>query len=848
MLVHNTCSSFSCIRKPLFPIRQTSTVAVTSLCAKYRKVRHIFTAILLATALNATAQNNLNTISATTPVEQPAGVISGQIKTSDDRPAAYVSVYLKESNKVTMTDENGFFSLRNIKEGVYTLEITMVGLKPQQKVVELKKDQVVTISVALAEDTRQLTEVVVATGRRLNNRPIELGKIAINPMDLPQAITVIGQGMIREQQAQRLSDVIRNVNGVYLTTTRGNVQESFAARGYGFGSNNLFKNGARINTGSMPEMSSLERVEVLKGSSAILFGQVAPGGVINMVTKEPKFNFGGEVSMRVGSYDLYKPAFDVYGPMSKSVAYRLNGTFESANSFRDGVSSTRYYVNPSFLFKLGTKTEFVVEGDYLNHKFTPDFGTGTINNTVIADVPRNRFFGTPWQYNNTQQTTGTATLRHNFSDSWKINASASYQYFTRDYYGVERVAASANGDWNRTLGRVLTFENYYTAQANLVGKFKTGKVNHDLLAGVDVDRYKTLNNDFSFPAVAGLPAAGYDRINLFDPGKFVPRTDVPKETNIRKRVAPVNRFGAYIQDLVKITSKWNVLAGIRWSYVETVAIDSTNTLTGATVRGTTRTDKAFSPRFGVVYKPTTSTSVFASYSNSFVVNTGWDIDGKPVEPSLIDQYEIGIKNEFFKGLLSANLTLYRIKNNNLAQTAQFLRDGTANNNSSIKELTGGTLSDGVEIDLASHPIKGLDITAGYSYNFARVTAAGNTTGSQKVGEKLVNNPNHTANATAFYTFHNNALNGLKLGISALYMGDRYAGWNNTVGQSQNFSRLIFVNGYTTVDVTAGYNFKKYSVLAKVSNITNTLNYTVHENYSVNPIAPTQFVATVSYRF
>ncbi len=810
-------------------------------------MRHIFTTILIAISLNALPQNNLNAIANTAPAEIPAGVITGQIKTSDDRPAAYVSVYLKENNKTTMTDENGFFSLKNIKEGIYTLEITMVGLKPQQKIVELKKDQVVSISVALAEDTKQLTEVVVATGRRLNNRPVEIGKIAINPMDLPQAITVIGHGMIREQQAQRLSDVIRNVNGVYLTTTRGSVQESFAARGYSFGSNNLFKNGARINAGSMPEMSSLERVEVLKGSSAILFGQVAPGGVINMVTKEPKFNFGGEVSMRVGSYDLYKPTFDIYGPMSKSVAYRLNGTFESANSFRDGVSSKRYYINPSFLFKLGRKTEVVLEGDYLNHEFTPDFGVGTINNTVIADVPRNRFFGTDWQYNITQQSTATATLKHNFSDSWKLNASASYQYYTRDYYAVERIQALANGDWTRPLGRILTFENYYSAQVNLVGKFKTGKINHDLLAGIDADRYKTLNNDFSFPAVAGLPAGSYDKINLFDLNKYPMRNDIPQETNIRKRVLPVNRFGAYVQDLVKITAKLNVLAGIRWSYVETVAIDSTNTLTGATAKGVARTDNAFSPRLGIVYKPTNTTSFFASYSSSFVVNSGLDVDLNPIEPSLIDQYEIGVKNEFFRGLLSANLTLYRIKNNNLAQTAQFLRDGTPNNNTSIKELSGGTLSDGVEIDLASHPIKGLDITAGYSYNFARVTSAATTTGSQKVGETLVNNPKHTANATMFYTF-NKGIKGLKIGASALYIGERWGGWNNSVNQSQSFSRLIYVGGYTTLDITAGYNFKKYSILAKVSNVTNTLNYNVHENYSVNPIAPTQFVATVSYKF
>jgi iron complex outermembrane receptor protein len=597
----------------------------------------------------------------------------------------------------------------------------------------------------------------------------------------------------------------------------------------------------------MPEISSLEKVEVLKGSTAILFGQVAPGAVINMVTKEPKFTFGGEVSMRIGSYDLYKPSFDVYGPINKAVAYRLNGAFESANSFRDGVSSKRYYANPSFLFKLNDKTELILEGDYLHHKFTPDFGIGTINNTIIPDVPHNRFYGTSWQYNITRQSTASATLRHDFNDAWKVNSSISYQYYTRDYYAVEKITAAANGDWTRTLGRVLTYENYYTAQLNLIGKFNTGNINHNLLSGIDADHYLTLNNDFSFPAVAGLTAGGYDKINLFDMEKYPLRSDIPVATNTRKRTAPLDRAGAYVQDLIKINAKLNILAGVRWSYVKTLPIDSLNTLTNTSTRGKTKIDAAFSPRFGIVFKPKTSTSLYASYANSFVVNTGQDIEGNTLAPSIIDQYELGVKNEFLHGLISANVTVYRIKNSDLAQTAPTLKDGTPNTNTNIKMLTGQTLSDGVEVDIASHPVKGLDITAGYSYNYARYTKTLPGTGSNIAGETLINNPKHTANLTLFYTFKNEMLQHLKFGTAIYYFGDRFGGYNNTVNQTQAYSRLIPVKGFTTIDVSAAYTLKKLSVVAKASNITNTLNWNVHENYSINPIAPVQFAATLSYK-
>ncbi len=211
---------------------------------------------------------------------------------------------------------------------------------------------------------------------------------------------------------------------------------------------------------------------------------------------------------------------------------------------------------------------------------------------------------------------------------------------------------------------------------------------------------------------------------------------------------------------------------------------------------------------------------------------------------------MGVKNEFMNGMLSANITLYRIINNNLAQTAPYLKDGTPNNNSNIKMLSGETTSDGVEVDLAAHPVKGLSILAGYSYNYIRFTKTDTTIGSFKTGERLVNNPAHTANGSIFYTFENGMLKGLKLGTTIVYIGDRFAGWYTDVtktGPVQYRDRIFEVSGYTTIDVSAGYTFRRLSLMAKVSNVTNTYNYYVHENYSVNPIPPTQFSATLGYK-
>jgi len=780
----------------------------------------------------------ITTISA---ISQSASII-GTVKTSDGKPAPFVNVTIKESKQTIMADENGSFTIPTDKECTCSVIVSYVGLKTQEKKITIRNGENVEVNFVLEENAKQLDEVIVTAHKSLNDKVVTVGKVAIDAMDLPQSIAVVGQGIIRDQQALRLSDIIRNVNGVYLATTRGSTQESFSARGYNFSSSNMFKNGTRINTGAMPEVSSLEKVEVLKGSAAILYGNVAPGGIINMVTKQPKFNFGGEVSMRAGSYDLYKPAFDVYGPATKNIAYRINGTYESANSYRDVVKSKRYYVSPSLLFKLGSKTELLLQADYLNHEFTPDFGIGSLNNTIIANVPRSTFLGVAWAYAKTQQTTASASVKHQFNDDWKLNFTGSYQNYKRDYYSTERIQADSNGKWARPLGRQNNQEDYYIGQLDLTGKFKTAGIEHTLLTGIDADRYYTTIFTFNQPAI-------YDTINILDLTKFAQRTDVPAASKIRVVNTPTNRFGAYVQDLISLSTKLKFLMGVRWSYQEARPAKTTNLLTNEKTEGASKIDKAFSPRLGLVYRPVNTTSFFASYANSFSVNSGTDVNGNALQPSIINQFEAGVKNDFFKGKLSANVTVYRIINNNLAQTAQFAADGvTPNNNTTLKELTGQTTSDGVELDIASHPVRGFDVIAGYSYNYMRYTKTPDAKGNYVEGERLVNTPAHTANASVFYVFQNDKLKGLKLGATTFYTGDRFGGWNNTIGQAQNYSRLIAVPGFTTLDISAGYTFNKLSLLAKVSNVTNTFNYYVHENYSINPIAPRQVSATVAYKF
>ncbi|SKC87552.1 TonB-dependent receptor [Ohtaekwangia koreensis] len=768
-----------------------------------------------------------------------SGSIKGVVKTSDGQAAPFVNVALKEINKGTTTSEDGSFVLKNIKAGSYTLITSFVGFQPQEKQIDIAAGEVTVVDFTLSENSEQLQEIVISDSRSLNEKTVEIGKAGIKPMDLPQSLIVIDKTVLENQQAGRLSDVLVNTSGIYLMGATGGVQEEIAGRGFSYGSNNTFKNGVRFNNGVMPEISSLERVEVLKGSAAILFGNVTAGGVLNLVTKKPKFQDGGELSFRTGSYDFYKPSLDIYGSVNNSskVAYRMNTSYENARSFRDNVTSERIYFNPSFIIKAGKKTEILVEGDYLKDNRTLDYGTGAVN-YEIADVPRSRFLGASWSYYKAEQKSATITINHALNDNWTLNVLGSYQGFYNDQYGTTRPNASSqfvrtDGRWVRGLQRSGTDQDYYIVQANLTGKFSTGSIKHQVLFGADNDKYENTAQAYAYenPAITGNNKNVYDTINVYNLSLYQQRTDIPTMRLTSTTENPSQRVGVYVQDLISILENVKLLAGIRYSYMES-GTDKTKTY-----------DDAFSPRLGIVYQPLKEMSVFASYANSFTLNTGLDVNNERLAPSVIDQYEVGIKNEFLKGFLSANITAYQIVNSNLAQSVLPIPDD-AINKSNPQELAGEVTSKGVELDVMSKPINGISIIAGYSYNDTRYTES-----SQYINNsRLRYNPSHTANASVYYTFSNSFLKNFNVGFTTFYIGERVAGRSTRTTVANDTYKLMAIPNYFLFDLSAGYSFDQISVRAKVSNLLNELSYNVHDDNSVNPIAPRMFTATLSYKW
>jgi iron complex outermembrane receptor protein len=696
-------------------------------------------------------------------------------------------------------------------------------------------------------------------------------------MENPQPISIVTHEIIEQQQAKQLSDVLQNVNGMYVTSSRGNSQDSFGGRGFILGNDNIFKNGTRINSGVFPEVSGLERVEILKGANAMLYGNTAAGGIINMITKKPKFNFGGSVGLNGGSWNSYKPTVDIYGPLSKNIAFRVNGAYEYAESFRDVVESEKYYFNPSFLFNLSPKSQLIVEADYLKNNFTPDFGIGSITNkdqsySMNNYVDRNTFFGTDWQYQNVEQTSTNVTFNHQLNTNWTLNAVASYQNYTKDYFSSERVqwvydkkVDENRLSWTRPFNKTLNKTQYGSAQVNINGEFNTGSIGHKVLIGADADYNQADAYAFNVTAPANV-------LFLDDPSTWgniaMPNTSENSLTRINTR-----RIGVYAQDYISLTKQFKVIAGLRWSYIENMPSIKTTyaTFDKSFVQNSATSDQAFSPKVGVVYMPNDNLSVFATYTNSFASNAGYrsdeigslDVSGtvaqvrdrvnalskQGIKPTTIDQYEIGAKKNLWHNALAINLTLYQIMQNNNYQNYFYVdNSGTVQTpDSNLKEFAGKMRSRGVELDITGNPSENLSIIGGFSYNNSVYVDTPEKGYVEK--QRLVRTPATTANASVFYKFTNYA-KGLKVGAGIYYIGDRIGGWNDSKSTNvtrKDVSRMLELKDYTTVTVSVGYEWSKFSVQGKVGNLFDVVNYNVHENYSVNPITPRNYYFTLTYK-
>lgn len=663
-----------------------------------------------------------------------------------------------------------------------------------------------------AEDTIQIT----VTGAEGENYYVPHASTATRtdaPLrDIPQSIQVVPRQVLEDAQVVRLNEVADFVSGVQPSTGYGGLSSNEVfIRGFQQGTS--LRNGFRdFGFLSPRDVANIERVEVLKGPASVLYGSFEPGGVVNTITEQPGFDPAYELGMTVGSYSFYRPTVDLTGPLNedRSLRYRLNVAYENAGSFRDFTDSESIFVAPTLAWDISDRTQLTTEFEYQNYDYT--FDRAFRPESEFLELPISRFLGEP-NFNNATVNAfrGGYRLEHTFSDTWQFRQGFSAIVSDSNVREVNLRSLAAD---RRTLARRASrsdeTQQNFQLQNEFIGEFQTGSVNHELLLGLDLSRFFFAYDFFAAPL---------DSIDIFNPvygaqpGTFTP--------NFAEEYGN-NTLGVYVQDLVELAPNLKVLVGGRLDWSSIFYRDRT---TGNTNNQFSAV--AFSPRAGIVYQPADSTSLYFSWSRSFNPQVfGRSQSDEPFEPERGEQFEVGLRQEFWDGRLAANLALFDITKRNVLTPDPL--------DPIFSVQTGAQTSRGVELDLAGEILPGWNIIANYAYLNAFVSEDNDL----PVGDRLVGIPDHSAGLWTTYELQNGDLEGLGFGLGVVFVGGRQGRLPNTD---------FMLPSYTRVDARVSYRRDNYELGLNIKNLFNTRAYQT-QGFFLAPQAPLTVLGNVSVTF
>jgi iron complex outermembrane receptor protein len=785
---------------------------------------------------------------------QQSASVRGRVLNENGEALSFANIALEGTKYGSYTNENGAFEISKIPAGNYILRVSQVGYQGISRKIFLAESEVQELSFNLIPRVNELAQVEVFGER--NKQPEKLATITrlpLAPSEQIQSISVISDRLIREQGALTIADATRNVPGVYTFATYGNKRESMSSRG--FRGIPVLKNGVRINSdfrgiGVLTDMVGVETIQVLKGANAItqgLAGDIgSPGGIINIVTKTPRFTRGGYVSMRAGSFNQFRPSFDAFGPLNEkqTIAYRINGAYESADSYRDGISQEKFYINPSFEWRPDKRTTITLEMDYLDDSRTPDLGTVNLaanDINAIYDLPYNVFLGFETDRTTTKNITYAARFNRELNEQLSVRAA-----FYRSELDVSDVGASLSAGGGRSrlpeldevsqryrsLGSSSRLDNNSVLQLDLIGAaVETGHLKHTFQVGVD---YRSV---FLETANASLADLDYvDIIDVFEPvgnqlpteiGSLVPGTAVASNTT---------SFGVMAQDVITLTDWAKTFFGVRYSSIQS----SGSATTGVTL------SNAWNPLVGLMVSPVKNMNVFGSYTSSTNPGTAARVDvrGESLGNERIDQWEAGVKSDWLNHRLRFNLTLFKINNTNMNMPVY-----DENWNETGYYTKGGNDErKGLEVELTGRVLKNLELIAGYSY----IDAKYKEHASFFFDSAPLNTPKHTANFWANYSVENGLFEGLSFGAGAFYIGERP---NNDWARTYTHEGIVpgqkpfDMEAYTNVNLQAAYSVTKHlNVRLLANNIFDEIGYNAYRTRYINQTAPRNYAGVLTYKF
>ncbi|WP_230522048.1 TonB-dependent siderophore receptor [Janthinobacterium sp. EB271-G4-7A] len=667
-----------------------------------------------------------------------------------------------------------------------------------------------TLAADPAADKPDAQDVVTVKAERQHYRSLSATgatKTDALLMDLPQSVRVLTGDLLRDAGVTTLAGALDLASGIAKQSPLGGLWDSYAMRGFtgdpNFGSDYMV-NGFSSSRGynGMRDGGNTQAIEVLKGPASALYGRGEPGGTVNITTKKPKFAPEYSADVSFGSFQTRRAALDLTGPLSATIAYRLNAAHEEGHSFRDTLKVERSLFSPSFLWLLGEHTTVSYEIEAVRQRAPFDRGVVAVNGQ-LGLVPVSRFLGEPGDGPMTVKSLGQQLfIHHALSEDWTVQAGASYRDSELSGYSTEANKLLADG---RTLNRQRRHRDFsatdVSARVEVLGKFRTGALAHEVLAGIDAYHF----DDHRVQLRRNPSAANAYAIDIFNPA-YGGKAD-PLALSIDTQEGQKAR-GLYAQDQLDLGAQWKALVGVRH---DTYTQDVTNNRLNVSNR---QSLSATSPRAGLVYQPSTMWSLYASAAKGFRPNSGISIANQAFPAERSRSYELGAKLE--TGKLTGTVAVYDIRKSNVLTT------NPANTDFAI--AAGEVGSRGLELDVSGEVARGLRVSGAYAYTNATVTRGDNTI---VTGSRFANVPRHSANLLATQQF------ALDTGTASVGGGVQYVGERlGDVAVSSQFT----LPAYTTARLLASYSPNAQLRLAlNVENLFNRSYYA--SSYSQLWVAP-----------
>ncbi|RSK49462.1 TonB-dependent receptor [Hymenobacter rigui] len=811
------------------------------------------TSTVLACALSVQAQQN--------------AAIRGRVTTSDGSPAEAVTVGLKGRSQGAITNNKGEYVIERVRPGQYTLVISAVGLKSEEKAVTVEPGQSATVDFALTENAQQLKEVVIS-GNRTNkfNRPnsVDVNKMPLSNLENPQVYATVGKELLTEQLVFTVDDATRNVPGLqkmWDATGRGGDGGAFYAS-RGFVVSSQLRNGVAGNVTGDIDAANLEKLEVIKGPSATLFGSALTsyGGLLNRVTKKPQDTFGGEATVAAGSYGFHRVSADVNlvdqntpTDQPKTLAFRLN----TAHTYEDNFQNKGYTgfnknlaVAPSLQWRPSDRLTVNLDAEIYKgrgvgkqiiffyfpsaqlgfdraDKAPLDYRQSYIGEGLVQDSRSTNLFGQV-QYRISPGFTSTTylTSSHSFS-----NGAGPYFYLNPADTITKAVTLSRADQSTQNSQRQI-----WEVQQLFNGDFNIGNLRNRVVFGLDFLRIDAdvnfLGGGFDAVPVVNVPGYNYRTFNGTSLAALYAKTPPAHYLVTTKS----NTYSAFFSDVLNLTDKLSLLAALRLDHFDNK---------GGIYYGANQaySQTALSPKFGVVYQPVKDrVAVFANYQNSFKNPTDGaylDVNSqtRTAKVEQANQWEGGVKLDAAGGRVSATVSYYDIQVQDLLRStpvpdsAPGANDGIPN----AQTQNGTQLSRGVELNLTANPVAGLNMVAGFAYNHSEWKNASEIENGRR--PNTASSP-YLANAWVSYRQPEGVLKGLGAGF-----GGNYASENRI----QNTTLNVFtLPSYTVLNASVFYDQPKYRISAKVDNLTDKQYWTGYT--TMNPQKLRSIIGSVSYKF